>query len=58
VLKMIQAMQAKDIEGLQATETSDTAELAAAGSAKETGAVKMRTINGNWVVVRESWKQR
>jgi hypothetical protein len=58
MLKMIQAMQAKDIEVLQATETGDTAELAVAGSGKESGTVKMRKLNSNWVVVRESWKQR
>jgi hypothetical protein len=57
MLKMIQSMQAKDIEVLQVTETGDTAELAVAGSGKVTGTVKMRKLNGNWVVIRESWKQ-
>lgn len=59
MLKMIQSMQAKDIEVLQANETADTAELVVAGGGgKDTGTVKMRKLNGNWVVIRESWKQR
>ncbi len=58
-LKMIQSIQPKNIEVLRATETGDTAELdVSGGGGKNTGTVKMQKRNGNWVVMRESWKSR
>jgi|GEM_PF-1664087 len=59
ILKMVQAMQPKDIEVLRAIETGDAADLTVSGGGgKDAGEVKMQKLNGNWIVMRESWKQR
>jgi len=57
MLKFIQSMQPKNIQVLRAVETGDKAELTVSGNAgKETGTVKMQKIGGNWLVMKESWK--
>jgi hypothetical protein len=59
ILKVLQAMQPKDVEVVRAPETGDTAELdVIGGGGKDVGTVKMQRMNGSWVVMRESWRQR
>jgi hypothetical protein len=59
MIKFIQQMQPKNIVVLRATETGDTAELLASGNAgADTGTVKMKRINGSWLVMKESWQKR
>lgn len=56
MLKFIQSMQPKKIDVLRTVETGDQAELTVSAEA-QSGTVKMQRINGNWVVMRESWKK-
>ena len=44
---------------LRAAEKGDEAELAVSGNAgAEVGTVKMKKQSGNWLVMKESWKNR
>ena len=59
ILKFIQSMQPKQVTVLRATESGDTAKLTVSGNGgSETGTVKMEKINGAWLVMKESWKNR
>lgn len=59
MLKFIQSMQPKNIEVLRAVETGDSAELTVQGNGgADTGTVKMMKSGGNWLVMKESWKNR
>lgn len=59
IIKMIQSMQPKGIEVVRVTESGDEAQLEASGDAGErVGTVKMRKSRDQWVVVRESWRNR
>lgn len=61
MLKFIQSMQPKNITVLRATETGETAELEVTGTGAngpEFGTVKMRRLDGRWIIVRESWRHK
>ncbi len=59
MIKFIQSMQPKNIQVLRATESGETAELAVSGNGgTDVGTVQMKKINGSWIVMKESWKQK
>jgi hypothetical protein len=59
MIKFIQEMQPKNIEVLRAVETGDDAELTLSGNGgADTGTVKMKRMNGAWLIMRESWKKK
>ncbi|MFN0102821.1 MAG: hypothetical protein ACKV2U_12105 [Bryobacteraceae bacterium] len=59
ILKFIQSMQPKNVEVLRAAELGDVADLTVSGNGgADTGTVKMKKLNGVWLVVKESWTSR
>ncbi|MBL8241277.1 MAG: hypothetical protein JNM66_27890 [Bryobacterales bacterium] len=59
MLKMIQSMQPKNIQVLRAKETGDAAVLDLSGNGgAEAGVIKLQKIDGNWIVMKESWKKK
>lgn len=57
MIKFIQEMQAKNIKVLKVAEKGDSATLSVSGDAgKQTGTVTMERRNGQWIVMKESWK--
>ncbi len=59
MIKFIQEMQPKKIEVLRAVEQGEDAELTLSGNGgADTGTVKLKRINGAWLIMRESWKKK
>ena len=61
MLEMVQAMQAKDIHVLKATEAGNTATLIVDGTQDgkpQRGKVTLTKTDGRWIMVSESWKAR
>jgi hypothetical protein len=59
ILKMIQAMQPKNIQVLRAKESGNTAELDLTGDGgTQIGVIKLQKMGDNWVVMKESWKKK
>ena len=57
MIKFIQEMQAKNIKVLKVAEKGDTASLTVVGDAgKQTGTATMERRNGQWIVMKESWR--
>jgi Domain of unknown function (DUF4878) len=61
MLEMVQAMQAKDIHVLKATESGNTATLIVDGTQDgkpQRGKVILTKSDGRWNLVSESWKAK
>lgn len=61
MLEMVQAMQAKDIHVVKATESGSTATLIVEGTQdgkQQRGKVMLTKSDGRWITVSESWKAK